>query len=79
MPAAAVRRRMQVLFGMIGRKESVGRIESLLLNASANRDTAKETSILEGSRGTGNSRWSGEMRRYREEHQYGEGTVLGFS
>ena len=35
VPAAAVIRRMQVLFGMIGRKASVGCIESLLLNASA--------------------------------------------
>ena len=30
VPAAAVRQRMQVLFGMIGRKESVGGLESLL-------------------------------------------------
>ena len=41
VPAAAVRRRMQVLFGMIGRKESVGGMESLLLNASAQPRSSK--------------------------------------
>ena len=38
-----------------------------------------ETARLEYGRGKGNFQWSGEMRRYRKEHQYGEGTVLGFS
>ena len=34
-----------------------------------NPEQAVETSKLEYGRGGGNSRWSGEMHRYREEHQ----------
>ena len=41
VPAAAVIRKGRTLFGMIGRKESVGRIESLLLNASAQPRSSK--------------------------------------
>ena len=34
-----------------------------------NSGQAEKTSRLEFGRGRGNSRWSGEMRRDREEHQ----------
>ena len=34
-----------------------------------NRGTAGHTGYLEASRGTWNSEWSGEMRRYSEERQ----------
>ncbi len=70
VPAAAVRRRMQALSGIIGRKEFVGGLSSLVLKAMLNHSSALETDKLESSRGKGNSQCSGEMRRYWEEHQW---------
>ena len=70
MPAAAVIQRMQALSGIIGRKASVGGLVSLLLKTRAQPWTAVETARLECGRGRGNSQCSGEMRRYREEHQW---------
>ena len=69
VPAAAVIRRGQALSGFIGHKARVGGILSQVLNPSAQLKAASETEILEFSRGKRNSRCSGEMRRYREEHQ----------
>ena len=69
VPAAAVIRRVQALSGIIGRKEHVGGKLSQMLNLSTQLEVAFETDILEISRGKRNSRSSGEMRRYREEHQ----------
>ena len=69
VPAAAVIRRGQALSGFIGHKERVGGFLSQVLNTSAQLMHAPETEILETSKGKRNSRCSGEMRRYREEHQ----------
>ena len=69
VPAAAVIRRGRALSGFIGHKEYVGGILSQVLKASAQLMFAPETEILETSKGKRNSRCSGEMRRYREEHQ----------
>ena len=69
VPAAAVIRRVQALSGFIGHKEHVGGILSQMLKSGAQPQFASETEILEDSRGKRNSRCSGEMRRYREEHQ----------
>ena len=69
VPAAAVIRRGRALSGFIGHKARVGGILSQVLNTSAQLKLASETDILEFSRGKRNSRCSGEMRRYREEHQ----------
>ena len=69
VPAAAVIRRGRALSGFIGHKEYVGGILSQVLNTSAQLMHAPETEILETSKGKRNSRCSGEMRRYREEHQ----------
>ena len=69
VPAAAVIRRGQALSGFIGHKERVGGTLSQMLKASAQLEYAFETEVLEFSRGKRNSRCSGEMRRYREEHQ----------
>ena len=69
VPAAAVIRRGQALSGFIGHKERVDGILSQILNLSAQLKFGFETEILEFSRGKRNSRCSGEMRRYREEHQ----------
>ncbi len=69
VPAAAVIRRGQALSGFIGHKEHVGGVISQMLNPSAQLKTAFETITLEVSRGKWNLRCSGEMRRYRKEHQ----------
>ena len=69
VPAAAVIRRGRALSGIIGHKEYVGGILSQVLKASAQLKFALETGVLEISKGKRNSRCSGEMRRYREEHQ----------
>ena len=69
VPAAAVIRRGQALSGIIGHKERVGGFLSQMLNALAQLKSAFETEKLEFNRGKRNSRCSGEMRRYREEHQ----------
>jgi len=69
VPAAAVIRRGRALSGFTGHKARVGGILSQMLNVSAQPRPAFETDLLEVRRGKRNSRCSGEMRRYREEHQ----------
>ena len=69
VPAAAVIRRGQALSGFIGHKGRVGGVLSQMLKAPAQPVFAFETEMLEDSRGKRNSQWSGEMRRYCEEHQ----------
>ena len=69
VPAAAVIRRGRALSGFIGHKERVGGSLSQMLNPPAQPGSAFDTGELEIGRGKRNSRCSGEMRRYREEHQ----------
>ena len=69
VPAAAVIRRGRALSGFTGHKGRVGGSLSQLLNLTAQLYYAIDTELLEISRGKRNSRCSGEMRRYREEHQ----------
>ncbi len=69
VPAAAVIRRGRALSGFTGHKARVGGILSRMLKTSAQLRFAFETELLEIRRGKRNSRCSGEMRRYREEHQ----------
>ena len=70
VPAAAVIRRGRALSGIIGRKGRVGGLVSQVSNLSAQRIIASETAGLENGRGKRNFRCSGEMRRYRKEHQW---------
>src|SRR5207247_6249410 len=80
VPAAAVIRRGLALSGFIGRKELVGGL--CKSGVKSPRSTWRSHSILpwlESGRGVWNSRCSGEMRRYREEHPWRRrlsGTVL---
>src|SRR6476661_3651313 len=79
VPAAAVIRRGRALSGFIGRKARVGGLVGLVSNPAAQPQSARETTLLESGRGERNSRCSGEMRRYLEEHQWRRrlsGTVL---
>ena len=69
VPAAAVIRRGRALSGFIGHKGLVGGFLSQVLNPSAQLKFAPETGELEISRRKRNLRCSGEMRRYRKEHQ----------
>ena len=69
VPAAAVIRRGQALSGIIGRKGRVGGLVSRMLNLQAQPVAASDTPRLENGRGKRNFRCSGEMRRYRKEHQ----------
>ncbi len=69
VPAAAVIRRGRALSGFTGHKARVGGFLSQLLNPLAQPRFAIDTEKLEIRRGKRNSRCSGEMRRYREEHQ----------
>ena len=69
VPAAAVIRKGRALSGFIGRKEHVGCDLSQVSKSSAQPKYALDTELLEIRRGKRNSRCSGEMRRYREEHQ----------
>jgi hypothetical protein len=70
VPAAAVIRRGRALSGITGRKGRAGGYLSQLLKSWAQLMDAVETGYLECWRGRRNSRCSGEMRRYREEHQW---------
>ena len=71
VPAAAVIRRVQALFGIIGRKGCVDGMLSQLLNSlGLTGESAVETGMLEGGREKWNSRSSGKMRRSREEHRW---------
>ena len=70
MPAAAVIRGVQALFGITGRKGSVGGESSRSYNTEANFGSANETGFLEWFRGKWNSWCSGGMRRDQEEHRW---------
>ena len=71
MPAAAVIRRVQALIGITGRKGRVQAATSVGCESPGlNLGIAFDTAWLESGRGKWNSRCSGEMRRYLEEHQW---------
>ena len=70
VPAAAVIRRGRALSGFIGRKALVGGLLGRESNAGAQPPAAPDTGGLEFGRGRRNSRCSGGMRRYREEHRW---------
>ena len=70
VPAAAVIRRERALSGFIGRKERVGGLSSGISNPRAQPPAGSRTGRLEFGRGRRNSRCSGGMRRYREEHRW---------
>ena len=70
VPAAAVIRRGRALSGFIGRKERVGGLSSGISNPRAQPPAGSRTGRLEFGRGRRNSRCSGGMRRYREEHRW---------
>ncbi len=69
VPAAAVIRRQQALFGVTGRKECVGALQVRCEISRLNWEGAPDTAGLECGRGERNSWCSGEMRRYQEEHR----------
>ncbi len=69
VPAAAVIRRQRALFGVTGRKEYVGVLQVRCEISRLNWEGAPKTAGLECGRGKRNSWWSGEMRRYQEEHR----------
>ena len=70
VPAAAVIRRWQALSGITGCKGSAGGCASWMFKLWAQPIGAFKTAYLEWCRGRRNSRCSGGMRRYREEHQW---------
>ena len=70
VPAAAVIRRGRALSGFIGRKARVGGRLSGTSNPGAQPRAGSRTGRLECGRGERNSRCSGGMRRYREEHRW---------
>ncbi len=70
VPAAAVIQRVRALIGITGRKAHVGGFVVGCEIPGLNLGTAFETAELEYGRGRRNSRCSGEMRRYLEEHQW---------
>ena len=70
VPAAAVIRRGRALSGFIGRKARVGGSLSGTSNLGAQPQAGSRTGGLECGRGRRNSRCSGGMRRYREEHRW---------
>ena len=69
VPAAAVIRMGRALSGFIGRKARVGGPSSGVSNPGAQPLAGPRTGSLGCGRGRRNSRCSGEMRRYREEHR----------
>ena len=70
VPAAAVIRRGRALSGFIGRKARVGGLLGQELNPGAQPPSAPDTGRLESGRGRRNSKCSGGMRRYLEEHRW---------
>ena len=70
VPAAAVTRRGRALSGMIGRKARAGGRSSGTSNPGAQPRAGSRTGRLECGRGERNSKCSGEMRRYLEEHRW---------
>ena len=69
VPAAAVTRRGRALSGFIGRKARAGGRSSGTSNPGAQPRAGSRTGRLGCGRGRRNSRCSGGMRRYREEHR----------
>ena len=69
VPAAAVIRRGRALSGFIGRKARAGGRSSGTSNPGAQPQAGSRTGRLASGRGERNSRCSGGMRRYREEHR----------
>ena len=69
VPAAAVTRRGRALSGFIGRKARAGGRLSGTSNPGAQPQAGSRTGRLASGRGRRNSRCSGGMRRYREEHR----------
>ena len=69
VPAAAVTRRGRALSGFIGRKARAGGRSSGTSNLGAQPSAGSRTGRLGFGRGRRNSRCSGGMRRYREEHR----------
>ena len=69
VPAAAVTRRGRALSGFIGRKARAGGRSSGTSNPGAQPRAGSRTGRLAPGRGRRNSRCSGGMRRYREEHR----------
>ncbi len=61
MPAAAVKPALQVVGNIIGLKVSVAGLISSWLNLELNCQLARNTILLEGGKGLGYSRGSGEM------------------
>ena len=70
VPAAAVIRMGRALSGFIGRKARAGGSLGGTSNPGAQPRAGFRTGGLEFGRGRRNSRCSGEMRRYREEHRW---------
>ena len=70
VPAAAVTRRGRALSGFIGRKARAGGAPSGTSNLGAQPPAGSRTGALVSGRGGRNSRCSGGMRRYREEHRW---------
>ncbi len=70
VPAAAVIRGVQALFGIIGRKGRAGGLSVRCESPGLNPGRAFETARLEYGRGKGNSWCRGEIRRYQEEHRW---------
>ena len=70
VPAAAVIRRGRALSGFIGRKARAGGAPSGTSNPGAQPRAGSRTGRLECGRGERNSKCSGEMRRYLEEHRW---------
>ena len=70
VPAAAVIRRERALSGFIGRKALVGGPLGRESNPGAQPPPAPDTGGLEFGRGRRNSKCSGGMRRYLEEHRW---------
>ena len=70
VPAAAVIRRGRALSGFIGRKALVGGPLGRESNPGAQPPPAPDTGGLEFGRGRRNSKCSGGMRRYLEEHRW---------
>ena len=70
VPAAAVTRRGRALSGFIGRKARAGGRLSGTSNLGAQPSAGSRTGRLGCGRGGRNSRCSGGMRRYREEHRW---------
>ena len=70
VPAAAVIRRGRALSGFIGRKARVGGLLGRDSNPGAQPPPGPDTDRLESGRGRRNSKCSGGMRRYLEEHRW---------